>query len=152
MLALTADSVGGYPALARLRAASEKRAADDVSGAIAAFDSIAGDSSVPAILRDLARIRAGYLAVDTQAWDDILKRIEPLTVAGNPWRHSAREIAGLAAWKAASYEQAEKWFKLIGEDSQAPPGLKARSTVMLSLIRSQLEASDPAAKKPEEGS
>jgi hypothetical protein len=151
MLALTADAVGGYPDLARLRAASEKRAGDDVSGAIAAFDTIAADDSVPSLFRDLAKIRAGYMAVDTQSLDEILKRMEQLTVPGNPWRHSAREIAGLVAWKAGSYDQADKWFSLIGEDTLAPGELKARGAVMLALIRSQLEAAKATAKKPKEG-
>ena len=149
LLALTADTTGGYPVLARMRAATETAAAGDVSGAVTAFESIANDSSVDQLYRDLATIRAGYLSVDDAPLDEIAKKVEPLAAAGGTWRHSAREIMGLATWKAEDYGAAEKWFDRIANDTEAPATVKSRARMLLSLIRAHLPAAGDA--KPAEG-
>src|SRR5262245_54211601 len=85
--ALAKDAPAGYAILARFRAASEL-ATTDKPGAAARFEAIAQDISVPALLRDLARIRAALILVDTGSQADVASRVEPLTAAGNGWRHA----------------------------------------------------------------
>jgi len=145
LLALTADTSGGYPVLARLRAASETAAAGNGEGAVTAFESIANDSSVDQTFRDLALIRASFISLDIKPYDDIAKKIEPLAAAGQTWRHSAREIMGLASWKAEKYADAEKWFSMIVDDTEATQALKTRAQMVLTVVRSELPA--PAASE-----
>ena len=127
---------GSYPVLARLRAASVIADKGDAAGAVKAFDDVAADNAVPAPLRDVARLRAGYLLVDSGSYDDVAKRVETLSADGNPMRSSAREALGLAAWKAERFDDAVKLFQQIANDSLAPANIRQRSNTMLDLMRS----------------
>lgn len=130
--ALVADAPGGYALLARFRAATAT-AATDSAAAAAQFEEIAQDISVPQRLRDLARIRAALLLVDTGSQSDVASRAEPLAVAGNPWRHSAREVLALAAWKAGNVADTRRWAQEIISDAETPPGIRARGQLLLDL-------------------
>ena len=129
---IAADGPRGHAILARFRAATEL-AATDKAAALGRFDEIAADISASSGLRDLARIRAGYLAVDSASPADIAARIEPLAAAGNTWRHSAREILALAAWKAGNVEDTRRWAQELVADSETPPGTRARGQLLLDL-------------------
>ena len=62
---LTRDGSGGYPVLAGFRVAAEKAAADDTKGAVNEYDAIAARGSAPALIRDLARLRAALLLAES---------------------------------------------------------------------------------------
>ncbi|MDQ0393549.1 tetratricopeptide repeat protein [Labrys monachus] len=129
------DGTGGYRLLARFRLAAET-ATDNVADGIKAYDALAADGSVDPLLQGLAKIRAGYLMVDDASYADIAARIEPLAGADQPWRHSAREILGLAAWKAKDLANASKWYQAVITDRDVPAALRQRADVMLQLIAS----------------
>ena len=133
--ALEADGHGQYPVLARMRAATVQFESGDTDAAIAAFDTIADDRSVPGALRDMARLRAAYILVDHGAYTDVAARAEQLTADDNPLRHSAREAMGLSAWQAGRLDDAKRLFDAIVADQFAPQGLASRAQVMLELIQ-----------------
>jgi hypothetical protein len=97
--ALEKDGYGAYPLLARMRAATVQADKGDFKAAVAGFDEVAADSSIPNVIRDVARLRAALLLVDHGSYADVSGRVEALTNDTNPLRHSAREALGLAAWK-----------------------------------------------------
>jgi hypothetical protein len=130
--ALARDAPAGYAILSRFRTASEL-AATDKAGAAAAFEAIAQDISVPALLRDLARIRAALILVDIGSQADVASRVEPLTAAGNGWRHSAREILALSAWKAGNLDETRRWAEELVTDPETPPGARGRGQLLLDL-------------------
>jgi hypothetical protein len=132
---LQADGYGAYPVLARLRTATLLAARGDTDAAVAAFDAVAGDGSVPAALRDMARLRAAYILVDHGSHADVASRVEALTADGNELRHSARETLGLAAWKDGRASDALTLFEQLASDAQAPGALRDRATLMAELIR-----------------
>ncbi|GGA77217.1 membrane protein [Brucella endophytica] len=138
--ALEKDGYGDYPSLARMRAATLLADKGDTAGAVAAYDKIAADSAVPAALKDIARLRAGFLLIDTGSYDDVAKRVEPITADGNPMRFSAREALGLAAWKANRPADALRIFQQIADDSGTPPDIGQRANMMLDLIHGSGEA------------
>ena len=139
--ALEAEGYGAYPILARMRAATVLAAKGDDAGAVAAFDAVAADGSIPAALRDAARLRAAFLLVDSGSYDDVASRVEPLTSDTNAYRHSAREALGLAAWKAGRAADALSLFQQIAGDDQAPRGSRERATLMAELIQGSGAAS-----------
>ena len=98
--AIEKDGSGGYPVLAAFRIAAEKAAGDDDSGAVAEYDAIAARGGISDDMRTLARLRAALLVIDQVDFPDLKQRIGDLATVGNPWRHSAREILGLGAWRA----------------------------------------------------
>ncbi|MFK5978616.1 MAG: tetratricopeptide repeat protein [Rhizobiaceae bacterium] len=132
--ALSTSGSGQYPALAQLRIASEFAKRGDVSEAVAAFDKIAADSSFDATLQSVAQLRAGLLLVDSGSIEDVTKRLGALAEGGEPFRHSAREGLGLAAWKANKLPDAYKWFQAILDDAQSTAGTRSRADVMLKLL------------------
>lgn len=132
---LEADGHASYPVLARMRIATVKAAGKDFAGAVAEFDAVAADGSVSPVLRDMARLRAGYILVDTGSYEDVVKRVEVLDVEANPLRFSAREALALAAWKAGRTEDARKFFESLSGDQQTPLNIRQRATMMLELIR-----------------
>jgi hypothetical protein len=132
---LEKDGYGAYPVLARMRTATLLATQDKPDEAVAAFDAVANDSSVPVAMRDMARLRAAYILVDTGSYDDVASRAEALTADGDPLRHSAREALALAAWKAGHGDDALKLFEQIASDAAAPRNAQQRATLMAELIR-----------------
>jgi hypothetical protein len=144
--AIAADGSGKYPVLAGFRIATEKAATGDDKGAIAAYEAIAARGDVTEEVKSLARLRAAMLLVDSASFADLQSRIGDLADTGNIWRHNARELLGLAAWKAGEYEAARKYYDQINADQETPRDLRQRSQVMLALITARIGAPPPAAK------
>jgi hypothetical protein len=130
---LSADATPGYRVLARLREAAEL-ATTDRKTAVAAYDAIAADNRAGQVVRDLAAVRAGYLLVDTAQYSEILQRLEPATAADRAFRHSAREILALSAWKTGDMSAARRWTEMIMGDPQTPPGPRSRAEMLSELI------------------
>lgn len=136
---------GDYPVLARFRAASEMALAGETDAAVASFDALAADSSLSQRQRDLARVRAGYVLLDTGDKAGIEDRLTGVATEVGAWRNSAREILGIAAYQDGDYAGAEKWFGEIGMDPSAPQDLKARVQLFMGLINGSRAA--PAASE-----
>jgi hypothetical protein len=145
---IAADGSGGYPTLARFRSATEKAASGDKTGAVAEFDMVAADSSTPPLIRQVARLRAAMILVESASLADLEARIGELAATGNPWRNSARELLGLAAWRTGDLESARKYYQQIADDQEKPRDLGTRTDVMLSLIRARIGA-PPEEPKPQ---
>ncbi|RAI45142.1 tetratricopeptide repeat protein [Rhodoplanes roseus] len=126
-------AIPAYRSLARLREA-EEQAVTDPKAAIAAYDAIAADTSTTAMFREAAALRAGLLMVDTAPFAEIQKRVEPLARPDGAFRHSARELLALSAWKAGDAAAARRWAEAAAGDAEAPPGLKARVDILLALV------------------
>lgn len=132
---LEGDGYGAYPVLARFRTATVQADAGDFPAAIASFDAVASDSSIPQPIRDTARLRAGYLLVDHGSYDDVAARVEALTSDDSAMRHSAREALGLAAWKDGQADEALRLFDLIIDDAGVSANMRQRAQLMAELIR-----------------
>jgi hypothetical protein len=133
--ALETDGYGAYPLLARMRAATVLADKGDLAGAVAEFDKVAADTSIPQVIRDMAKLRAGYILVDTGSYQDVSTRVEVLAADTNTLRHSAREALGLSAWKEGRGKDALPFFEQIVNDEAAPRGLRDRASMMSELIR-----------------
>jgi hypothetical protein len=130
---LATDSAAGYRVLARLREAAEL-APTDSKAAVAAYDAIAADNRAGQVIQDLAAVRASFLLVDTAPYAEIVKRLEPLTAADRPFRHSAREILALSAWKVGDISTARRWTDMMMSDPLTPPGPRSRAEMLSELI------------------
>ena len=133
---VAAEGTPGYRNLARLRQAAEL-AQRDPKAAIAAYDAIAADSSVGRVLQDLAALRAGALLIDQGAAAEAAKRLEPLAAADRPFRHSARELLALAAWRSGNAAEAKRWFDMITTDPQTPPATRSRVEMLMALLAAE---------------
>jgi hypothetical protein len=86
------------------------------------------------LVSDLAALRAGFLLVDTASYDEIARRLEPLTQPTGVFRHSARELLALSAWRNGDKAAARKWADAARSDPDAPSGLRARMEVLAELL------------------
>jgi hypothetical protein len=130
---LAATAPSGYRLLARLRAAGEV-ASHDPKAAVKLYDDIAADRSVGALEQELARIRGAQLLVETSSYPDMLSRLEPSAAPGATFRHTARELLALSAWRANDTTAARKWLDLIANDGETPPGLRSRAEALQALL------------------
>lgn len=130
---LAVDGTAGYRVLARLREAGEL-AQTDKKAAVKTYDEIAADRSAGQVMQDLAAVRSGYLLVDTAPYSEIRDRLEPLTAADRTFRHTAREILALSAWKAGDTTAARQWTAMIIGDPQSPAGTRSRAEVLSELL------------------
>ncbi|HLL29326.1 MAG TPA: tetratricopeptide repeat protein [Xanthobacteraceae bacterium] len=130
--ALAQEGTWGYRVLSRMQLAAETGARDASAGA-AAYDAIAADSSIDIAVRDVARLRAAYLLLDTAQVAEIASRVEPLNTPASWFRFSAREILALARYKAGEREAARTLFAQLAVDPETPPALRSRAEVMLTL-------------------
>jgi hypothetical protein len=122
-----------YRDLARLRAAAEA-AKHDTNAAVKLYDAIATDSKFSSAERDLARVRAAGLLVDSETYKNMLQRLEPATAPEAIFRHTARELLALSAWRNDDTAAARKWLEMISEDGQTPSSLRNRAEALQSLL------------------
>ena len=130
---LAAKATSGYRMLARLRQAAEI-ANRDPQAAAKMYDEIAADRSVGAPEQDLARIRAAQLLLESTTYQNMLQRLEPATAATSTFRHTARELLALSAWRANDGTAARQWLDLIANDGETPPSLRSRAEALLALL------------------
>lgn len=130
---VAADGTAGYKVLADFKLADIKLAAGDREGAVALFDRVAA-SGADDIYRDLARLKAAYLKLDTVEPSTVEAGVAALAVESSPWRHSAREIQALAAAKRGDEARAAELFRKIADDAAAPQGVRARAAEMLAAV------------------
>jgi len=131
--ALAAKAPSGYRMLARLRAAAEV-ASRDPQAAAKLYDDISADRSVGAPEQDLARVRAARLLLETAGYPSMLQRLEAATAPGATYRHTARELLALSAWRANDTAAARKWLDLIANDGETPASMRSRAEALQGLL------------------
>lgn len=141
---LMSEGSGGYPVLARFLAASEKAKAGDAKEAVSRFDAIAADTTLTEELRNLARLRSGMILINGDDYKALVERLKPLATAGNAWRHTARELLGLAAMKAGKTEEALGYFEQVLADATAPRDIISRAAIAQQMLNASGKA--PEAK------
>jgi len=82
-------------------------------------------------------VSAAELMIDAGSFNDVRPRLEPLATEGRPYRHSAREMLALAAWRSGDIESAKRWFDLIVSDIQTPPTIRDRVEMLIALVAAE---------------
>jgi hypothetical protein len=133
---VAAEAPEGYRVLARMRAAgalAQIKPAD----AVKAYDELSADAYLGATWQDLAAIRAGLLLVDTATLADLRRRLEPLAEPTRSFRHTARELLALSAWRNHDFAAARRYLDMIATDTESPVGTRARADVLSGLIAAE---------------
>lgn len=133
---LATGSTASYRMLAKFREAAEA-ARRDPKAAVAIYDQLAADGSIGPVWQDLAAVRAGTILVDTAPYSDIARRLEPLTAADRTFRHSARAMLALAAWRAKDSAAMHRWTDMILADAETPAGTRGQAQMLLGLTDSE---------------
>ena len=130
---LAAKAPFGYRVLARLRMAAEVANRDPLAAA-KLFDELAADRSVGVAEQDLARIRAAQLMLESASYATMKERLEAATAPDATFRHTARELLALSAWRANDTAATRQWLDVIANDGQTPPSLRSRAEALQALL------------------
>lgn len=127
------SGAGGYAALAQLHTAGAALKAGNTAEALAAYEALAKNSG-DKLIADYAALQAAALRVGDADFTEIENRLTRLTDESGPWRASARELLGTAAYKAGKLDVARKAFEQVLADRGTPPGVSERVQVVLGRI------------------
>ena len=137
---LAKDGPHGYRVLSRFQLAAGQAKAGETDKAVAAYDALATDGGVDAILQGLATLQAATLRLDTADYAEMERRLKGLIEGNTAWRFSARELLGLSAYQHKDLSGAEKQFSALLGDQGTPPNMRDRANMMLALIVSSTPA------------
>lgn len=129
---IAAEAPAGYRILARLREAASIGQRDP-KAAVKIYDEIASDSRAGPVLQDLANLRAGMLLADTEPYDALRARLEPLTAPDRTFRHTARELLAFAAWRGNNSQAVKHWTDMIMADAETPVSTRTRIDMLMTL-------------------
>ena len=129
---LAAESTATYRMMAKFREAAEV-ARRDPKAAVATYDALSADGSLPPVMRDLAAVRAGLILVDTAPYDEVRRRLEPLTAADRTFRHTARGLLALAAWRGNDLTAMRRWADMVLADAESPANTRGQVEMLLAL-------------------
>jgi hypothetical protein len=124
--ALTGGS-DGSAAAARLLQAGVDLKQGKKAEAVKLFEAVAADSGAPQPYRDLATVRAVATNFDAMKPEDVVTRLKPLAVPGNPWFAAAGELVALAHARSGRLDLAGPLLGAIAKDKDAPESARARA-------------------------
>lgn len=130
-----------YRELAMMEHAAALQAQGDLQGAIQGFDAAAAATHDP-ILRDSARMRAAYLVADTQDFQAVSARLQPLIQAKGQFSYLAKELLAIEAWEAGQNDLARSTLQSLSLAFDAPDSVRQRAQLALTVLG---PASTPAA-------
>lgn len=128
------DGSGGYPMLAQFRQAALLAQQGKIDDAVAAYDGLSSSVS-NSHLRELALILAGNLLIDKGDVGAVQQRVGGSLTPESPLRNAAREVLGLAQYKAGKLDDAMTSFNAIMTDPGVTSDIRSRIQIfMLQLV------------------
>ena len=147
LAAKPATGIGAVAAVMRGAIAEEQGKRAD---AVRQFAAVSGNADAPQAVRDLATVREVAAGFETFSPQQVIDRLKPLAVPGNPWFGNAGELVGMAYLKQGKRELAGPMFASIARDEKVPPTLRRRARQLAGLLG--VDAVDDVAKaSAEEG-
>lgn len=140
----------GYASLAKLHIAGAYVKDGKTAEAVAAFDALAADPSVDQLLKNFAQLQAASLRMDQADFTEMQNRLNSLTGESSPYKVSARELLGFAAFKAGKLEEARKLLEPLLIDPNATRAIQDRIKIVMAEIASAELAKEapPQATEP----
>jgi hypothetical protein len=122
-----------YRVMAQIQSAAILEHQGDLEGALAGFDAAAEDAN-DAVMRDTIRLRAAYIAAETQDFAALQTRLEPLTSSESRVSLLARELLAVEAWEAGQHDLARDTLQNLALAFDAPEGVRRRAQIALSVL------------------
>jgi hypothetical protein len=133
-LSLSRESEGDYAAMAGLRAGASFGAAGDVERAVEQYEAVAAMADVDPRLTDLATLRTIMIRADTMEPSAMVDALQPLAMAGEPWRAVALEFTAAAHVRAGETEAAIEALSTLFSDETTTPAVQARAREMIAAL------------------
>lgn len=130
---LTTQGSPAYRSMARMEYAAIQQVQGDLDGAIASFDQAANEAPDP-IMKESAQLRAAYIAAETQDFEALQRRLQPLLQSHSRISFLARELLAIQAWHSGHYDVARSTLQDLSLAFDAPEGVRQRAQLTLSLL------------------
>ena len=78
--------------------------------------------------------RRPQLLLETMSYPDMKERLEAAAAPGSTFRHTARELLALSAWRANDAAATRQWLDMIANDGETPPSLRSRAEALQALL------------------
>ncbi|MBX9683717.1 MAG: tetratricopeptide repeat protein [Hyphomicrobium sp.] len=124
----------GVASLAKLHIAGAHLKAGKTDEALVAFERLANDASADQLLKNYAQLQVASLKMSTSDFTDIQNRLSPLAADSSPFKTSANELLGIAAFKAGNLEIARKHLEPLLIDPAASQAIQERIKIVLAEI------------------
>lgn len=132
--AVAKKASGGVRQVALMQQAGAQVGQGELQDAISTFDAAAAAFDGAPETRDAARLKAAYLAADSQELKVVEPRIRTLIDGGGPYALLARELLAMEALEAGELEKARIELDVIVLALDAPEGVRQRAQSALALI------------------
>lgn len=143
---IATEGPSGYAQLAQLRLAATARKAGKTEEALRLYEALASNGSADSLLRGFAKLQIATLKVDTASWTEMQNQLTDLVKDDSSWKYSARELMGLAAFKAGKLNEARKVFTELLASTDTPATIRQRAQVAMTLVsRVPVTATQPKA-------
>lgn len=102
--------------------------------AVALYNDVAQGADTPGPFKDIATIRAVAAQYDELDPQDVIDRLSPLAVAGNPWFGTAGELVAHAYIDLGQEDQAGPLLVEIATNEDVPASLRGRARQLSGLL------------------
>ena len=137
----------GYAILAKLRLAGRAIEDKKPGDAVTYYEQIAKDPDAEQLFRDFAVLQIASLKLTEESWTAIKNRLTDISKDGRPWRFAARELIGIAAFRAGKYGEVRQALAELVGNNDVPPSIRQRAQVILGLIAEKGGGAPPKAGK-----
>ena len=143
---------GDAAALAKLREAEARIAGGDADAGLGLLDELASIDQIDPILRDYAAIVAAQRRLGLGDPASVQAALASQMAGGSPFRHSAREIAALAALQAGDEVAAIDALRQLQADIETPDDMRRRAGELLAALGASDGLEDGAAPESADAS
>lgn len=147
---LAAEAPRGYQTLALLQRGAVALEQGNRDEALAFYNEAAA-TAPDQLTRDVARYKALLIEMDELSYDDIALRAETLTQGEAPLGALARELTGIAAIRAARWEEARSIYDRLAFALDTPQNMQRRIAEARALIEQNVPAAPAASASEGEG-
>lgn len=133
---IQAKGPNGFKTLAAIQKAAVLQEQGKEAEALAAFDEaakIANDKD----MKDLARLRAAYIAASSEPKEKLIARLDTIINGKTAFVLLARELKAASAWANNDIKTAKSEYQLLQLDPNTPEGLRARASQAIAVIDAQ---------------
>ncbi len=131
---LAAEDAEGIRAAALLTKADLAIQDGNLPAAAAAFRQVAENQEFAEPYRQVALIRQTTVEFDRIAPAEVIRRLQPLAVAGGPWFGSAGELVAIAHMKQGQPARAAPIFAAMAKDEKLPSSIRSRAVQMAGAL------------------
>lgn len=123
-----------YKTLALMRAAALYANMNNTAQAAPLWTRVAADEAAPTLIRDAANLLWAEHEIGTAKDADLLARLQPMVLVGNPYHGLARSLQAMVYLHEGNIAMAKSLFSQVQDDPSVTSGVRSRAAAMLTQL------------------